>query len=262
MRVRPSATRMVVIAALAGLQPALAQTSAIAVPPPPAVASVPAQPLTPRRVITPAKREPARAAAPAYRLVQPPLNAPAGGPAELRWNSGGGGAMPILGPGHPQGNTPQSNVAPINVAPSNAANQPQPAIAVPPTAQNFASAAPPLAPPPNPWLPRQNAVLGVLNQEDGAISRLAVQVGNSVVQGRLKITVLACVTRPNTLPPDAAVFLSIQNIQQDQQTTDYQAVASSNHAGGFKGWLLRSEPGASVPGGATELFRLIGCGSF
>ena len=246
--------------ATAGLTPAGAQTSAIAVPPPPPIAAVPAQPLMPPQVIVPSP--PAQPpAAPGYRLVSPQFN-PSGGAAEgsssagPRWNGGGGGAEPILGP-----TFPPSTSSPVH---NNPVYQSQPdAAALPPAVQGSAASMPPAAAqtPRSPWLPGRNAVLGVLNKEDGAVSRLTVQVGNSVTQGKLKITVLACIMRPDSVAPDAAVFLSVKNNQENHVDNNYQAAGLVNGAQIFRGWLLRSEPGASVVGDTTDMFRLIGCGS-
>jgi hypothetical protein len=265
MRARLVVAGSVAVAA-AGLTLARAQNSAIAVPPPPPIASVPAQPLMPPQVIVPAQPPAAPSATPGYRLVSPQFN-PSGGAAGgsssggsdsggPRWNSGGGGAVPILEPAAPPSvSSPRNN--------SSEYQPPPDAAALPPSAQSSAASMPPAGAqvPPNPWLPRRNAVLGVLNKEDGAVSRLTVQVGNSVVQGKLQITVSACVTRPDAVAPDAAVFLSIKNAQENQSDSNYQAADLANGGQIFRGWLLRSEPGASVVGDMTDMFRLIGCGS-
>ncbi len=260
-------TGFAIVVAAMGVLPAKAQSSAgannaIAVPPPPPIASVPAQPLTPPQLTapppvitpeTPPRPSEASSPTPGYRLVTPSFNDQSAGPgntnsAEPRWNSGGGGAQPILesnpSPAYPPESKPQHDAA---------------AIVAQPAASGASSA---VAQAPEAWLQRGRAVLGVFNKEDGAVSRLAVQVGNSVVIGKLNVSILACVIRPGTVTPDAAVFLSLKNSQQNQSDTDDQAAGVAVAPQMFKGWLLRSEPGASVVGDATDMFRLIGCGSF
>jgi hypothetical protein len=61
------------------------------------------------------------------------------------------------------------------------------------------------------------------------------------------VNVLACDSRPAGELPDDAIFVSIQPVVQSD--------------GGpiFRGWMLRSLPGAAVVGDASETFRVAGC---
>lgn len=205
----------------------------IVVPPPPSVAAIPAQPLMPSQ---PGAPQPA-----APRVVTPQFGPP-------------GGAEPILGTGPGEGESQPAQ-----------ASQEQAPAATPQTTTSQtetpspAAPQPAASPPQNIWLPRQNAILGVLDKESGAVSRVAVQVGNSVVQGNLRIKVLACVVRPADQAPDAAVFLNVQNSEQTQEDTSLSPQNADNGGTLFSGWLLRAEPGASVVSDARDTFRLIGC---
>ena len=103
------------------------------------------------------------------------------------------------------------------------------------------------------WRPRGGAVLDMLDKEDGAVTRLSVPVGSGFARGKLRIRVGACVVRPKTAAPDAAVYLTVRRIA---------GAAKREAASGqpiFAGWLIRSEPGAVVVGDATVTFRVIGC---
>jgi hypothetical protein len=111
---------------------------------------------------------------------------------------------------------------------------------------------------PNTWLPQREAVLGVLNKEDGSVSRLSVPVGDEVTQGKLRIKVLACIIRPPAVPPDSAVFLSVRRLGEGQDQHAQDAAAQKDNPV-FRGWLLYSEPGAAVVDDATDTFRVIGC---
>ncbi|MDD2877914.1 MAG: DUF2155 domain-containing protein [Acidiphilium sp.] len=103
------------------------------------------------------------------------------------------------------------------------------------------------------WDRRATAVLDVLDKEDGAVRRIQVPVGSTVSQGKLEIKVGACVVRPQDMPPDAAIFVTVR------PETATPASSSSVSSPLFRGWLIRSEPGATVVGDAAMTFRLIGC---
>ncbi len=108
--------------------------------------------------------------------------------------------------------------------------------------------APDIAPvPPNTWLPGKTAQIGVLDKIDGSVSQLSIPVGSQSVVGDLQVSVQACMTRPPDQVPDAAVFLALQSTQNASAPPDY------------RGWLVRSAPGAAVAGDASETFRIIGC---
>jgi hypothetical protein len=104
------------------------------------------------------------------------------------------------------------------------------------------------------WDRRGSAVLDVLDKEDGAVHRIEVPVGSSVVEGKLTIGVSACVVRPQDMTPDAAIFATVTSKPVSANAS------SSSDTPLFRGWLIRSEPGATVLGDAAVTFRLIGCG--
>jgi hypothetical protein len=118
-----------------------------------------------------------------------------------------------------------------------------------------AAAAPAPAPPdampviPNDWVPGKMATLGVLNEIDGGTSRVSIPVGGQTMIGDLQVSVQACDIRPSTQLPDAAIFLTV-NQQADGDVSGTTL---------YRGWMLRSEPGATVVGDASETFRVIGC---
>jgi len=101
--------------------------------------------------------------------------------------------------------------------------------------------------PPNTWQPGKFAEIGVLDKIDGEVIQLSVPVGGQSVVGDLQVNVLACVTRPPDQVPDAAVFLALQSTDNPTGPPNY------------RGWLIRSEPGAAVAGDASETFRIIDC---
>ncbi|HEX7390084.1 MAG TPA: DUF2155 domain-containing protein [Acidiphilium sp.] len=111
------------------------------------------------------------------------------------------------------------------------------------------------------WLPRGGAILDVLDKEDGAITRMSVPAGSSFTSGKLRIKVGACVVRPADQPPDAAVYLVVKPTDGTGQSAAQPAASDSaaTDAPLFRGWLIRSEPGAVVVGDATVTFRVIGC---
>jgi hypothetical protein len=104
------------------------------------------------------------------------------------------------------------------------------------------------------WDRRGSAVLDVLDKEDGAVHRIDVPVGSSVVEGKLSVAVASCVERPKGMTPDAATFATVTS------KTGTTNASSTVDAPLFRGWLIRSEPGATVVGDAAVTFRLIGCG--
>jgi len=120
------------------------------------------------------------------------------------------------------------------------------------TTTNPAAPATPVAPDapaviPNTWLPAGGAVLGVLNKVEGSTQKITIPAGGQATVGDLVVSVQTCLTRPPTELPDAAVFLSVQPAGAD------------SGAAGFRGWMVRSAPGATVVGDAGETFRVIGC---
>jgi hypothetical protein len=101
--------------------------------------------------------------------------------------------------------------------------------------------------PPNTWLPAKIAEIGVLDKIDGSVSTVSIPVGGQSVVGDLQVNVQACMTRPPDQVPDAAVFLALQSTQNPSAPPDY------------RGWLVKSAPGAAVAGDASETFRVIDC---
>jgi hypothetical protein len=152
----------------------------------------------------------------------------------------------------------QAPMPPGPIVPPESAAPSLPAGAAPagvvPGATGSAPAAPP-APPdampviPNDWVPGTIATLGVLNEIDGGTSQVSIPVGGQSKVGDLQVSVQACDVRPPTHLPDASIFLTVtqQNGGDGSGTTLY------------RGWMLRSEPGATVVGDASETFRVIGC---
>jgi hypothetical protein len=97
-------------------------------------------------------------------------------------------------------------------------------------------------------VPGHTAVIGVLNEVDGSTAEITLPVGGSPVKtGDALVSVQACATRPPQELPDTAVFLTVQ------------PAADTSAAPLFRGWMLRSAPGATVVGNAAESFRVIRC---
>ncbi len=212
----------------------------IAVPPAPALVPAPPAPLAPAPLApaTPAQPPPPPGLVPLGPLPGGEGNgsnaaenggspAPAGA-SEAGASEAGGAAAPA---GNPQGNA--GNATENDAAAGNAAPSPQDQDVIPT--------------PPNAWQPEKTAKLGVLDKVNGGESEISVPVGGQAVVGDMQVSVLACFTRPASQIPDAAVFLSLQG------------TADSAGAPAFRGWLLRSEPGAAVAGDGSEVFRIVAC---
>jgi len=150
-------------------------------------------------------------------------------------------SSPTIAPPVPPAEQPpglvQTPTPPVNTD-NGAANQ---TAATPPPA----ATAPP--PTPNTWVPGTTAKLGVLNKVDGSVSSVSIPVGGQAAIGDLQVSIQACVTRPPDQVPDAAIFLSVQ--PQSQSTASPL----------FRGWMVRSTPGATVVGDGGETFRVINC---
>ena len=102
--------------------------------------------------------------------------------------------------------------------------------------------------PENNWVYGHVAELGVLNKVDGSTAILTIPVGGQAVSGDLTVGVQACVVRPPASLPNAAVFLTLQ--PSNAAATDGQ---------GYRGWIVKSLPGAADAENADEAFRVIGC---
>ena len=218
--------------ALAGLlagPPAFAQSGpAIAVPPAPAIVATPS-------VIT---------AAPPLAPANPPPGLAPPQPPELRGSADLGG----------QPATPPANAD-----------------------SGDADAGAPAAPPPPAWLPGAAAVIGVLNVVEGSISQVTIPVGGQTTIGDLQVSVLACLRRPPDAIPDAAAFVTTaapatgaapdssaqpgaaQPADTQQADAPQADAAPDGAASTYRGWMLRSAPGAAVVGDAAETFRVIDC---
>ena len=194
-----------------------------------------------------------------------PLSAPAWAQAQSNGNSVI--AVPLAPPVVAAPPTPVAPVAPLAPPPPGLvqtpvppANQDVPATQVPnvltgtPPAGAAPATAAPTAPPdaapviPNTWVPGTTATLGVLNEVDGVTAKISVPVGGQSVIGDLQVSVQACDTRPPNELPDAAIFLTVTPTGGD---------ASSSTL--YRGWMVRSTPGATVVGDGSETFRVIGC---
>jgi hypothetical protein len=171
--------------------------------------------------------EPTVAVPPAPAIVSAPLNSSPAAPAAA--------ATPAP-PGLVQTPVPSANA----VSGSDAGAQTAPAEASAPVSPDVAPSLP------NIWVPAKNAELGVLNKVDGAITKLTIPVGGQAMIGDLQIAVQACETRPPDQLPDASVFLTLVD-------------PKSGSAPLFRGWMVRSDPGATVVGDADETLRIIGC---
>lgn len=184
--------------------------------------------------------------------AQPPVNDLAQAPVN------GSALAPVTGPAQavppPPVLTPQvqTPAAPAEAPPAAA---PPPGLVQASPAQASTTPAAPAAPPPpdvapaipNTWLPENTATLGVLNKVDGSTRQVSVPVGGQTVVGDLQVAVQGCVVRPPDQIPDAAIFLSVQPASDASATPV------------FRGWMVRSTPGAAVVGDAGETFRVIGC---
>jgi hypothetical protein len=192
----------------------------IAVPPAPAIVAAPPSP--------PMPPVPAAPVVPGLVTASPPANMDTGGTANGNADSGAqpggdnGATAPQTAPAQP--GTGQANTAQDQ-------NQDQDVIPAPP----------------NDWQPGKLAEIGVLDKVGGGVKQVSIPVGGQSVVGDLQVNVLACVTRPPGQVPDAAVFLALQSTDDLSGPPDY------------RGWLVRSAPGAAVAGDASEIFRIIGC---
>jgi len=232
MRMLPAAALAAILAA-AGAVRATAQSqpqvltpgglpqdnSVIVVPPAPTIVASPPSPPMPPAPVTPA--------APGLVPASPPVAGDGGGNSDngSSADSGSGGAAPASGqPGQTGPGSPAAG-------------------GTPDTALDQDS----IPTPPNTWLPGKTAEIGVLDKVGGGVKEISVPVGGQLVVGDLQVNVLACVIRPPDQVPDAAVFLSLQSTDSPAAPPDY------------RGWLLRSAPGAAVAGDASEIFRIIDC---
>lgn len=174
------------------------------------------------------------------------------------WAQNGGSEI-VVPPAPPL--VPEAPSAPAPVQP---ASPPPPGLGLttPPAGTNAAAPPPGTSPagtatqppppdvaptPPNDWTPEQTAVLAVLNKVDGSTAQLQLAVGGAAqTSGDLSVSVQACLSRPAGQIPDAAVFLTVTPLQQGALPI-------------YRGWMLRSAPGATFVGNAGRTFRIVGC---
>jgi hypothetical protein len=208
------------------------QTSPVVVPPAPPVVAAP--PSAPVPQTAPQAQPPG--------LVQtplPPANADTGDANAAPVDNGEPAMTP---PPEDSANPPPPAAAASGQAPAAPASVQAPAA---PAGQNTASSTPP--PVPNDWVPEKTAQIGVLDKVDGGASTILVPVGGQTTVGGLRISVLACVTRPPDQVPDDAVFVAVQHADDAANAL-------------FRGWMIRSIPGAAVVGDASETLRVVSCG--
>jgi hypothetical protein len=175
-----------------------------------------------------------------------PLSAPVWAQAQTQNNGDSVIAVPLAPPIVAAPPTPAAPVAPLAPPPPGLVQNPVPPAQAAPVP---APAAPPDVAPviPNVWVPGKVATLGVLNEVDGGTSTVSIPVGGQSAIGDLQVSVQACATRPPDQLPDAAIFLTV--------TPSGNAAAAAL----YRGWMVRSAPGATVVGDSSEAFRIIGC---
>lgn len=225
------------------------QDNAVVVPPAPPVVAAPPAAIAPQAV---APSQPPG-------LVETPLP-----PANS--DNGASGGAPVDN-GEPAATPPPADTAGNSAPPAQAGNSATPGQA--PAAQAQAGQSQPAGPdtsssmpPPadNNWVPEKTAEIGVLDKVDGGASTISVPVGGNATVGDLQINVLACVARPPADIPDDAIFLAIQPAPSQPGAAPLDPAVSDDGAPPlFRGWMIRSIPGATVVGDASETLRVVSC---
>jgi len=240
----------------------------VAVPPPPPIVSAPL-PASMPQVVTP---QPPSQPPGLVQTPVPPANMDNG------QNPPDGTAQDNGAPNAATPMTPDaSQTAPVTPG------QTAPAMTAPAPVPSTASSTPP--PPSNNWVPEHTAQIGLLDKVDGGASTVSIPVGGETDAGDLRISVLACETRPPGEIPDDAIFVSIQPVATGATGTASAAPppggtpadvtasggpappgeGESTQAGAasgapiFRGWMVRSIPGATVVGDASETLRVVSC---
>jgi hypothetical protein len=201
--------------------------SVIAVPPAPPVVAAPPTPLAP-------DVPPSAAPPPGLVPASPPVYGPDMG------NDTGGTAV---SPGQP---APQPGLSQATPGPAPEAAGQEAGVGTAPGSPASPQDQDVIPTPPNNWEPRKDARLGVLDEVGGGVQEITVPVGGQAMVGNLQVTVQSCLVRPADQVPDAAVYLSLQNSKTPSEA-------------GYRGWLVRSVPGASMAADASQIFRVIGC---
>ncbi|GAB0116813.1 DUF2155 domain-containing protein [Acidisoma sp. 7E03] len=141
-------------------------------------------------------------------------------------------ADPMPAPGGSAAGTPQA-----------AGEAPTPPAPEPPPGTNN-----PGTPASSDWVQKSHADLILLDKIYGNARSLQATVGTPFQVRSLTITLLACWTRPPTLPPDSAAFI---------QVVDSHAPAGAPPE--FRGWIFAAEPGLSGVTDATTDVSVKGC---
>ncbi|QNT77932.1 DUF2155 domain-containing protein [Entomobacter blattae] len=98
---------------------------------------------------------------------------------------------------------------------------------------------------PESWQGKTEANIRILDRIENSTKLMALPVGQSLTYKTLQIEAKSCIKRPEGLPPDAAVFLSIQDTQTKTSP--------------FNAWMFQAEPALSVFQNAIYNVQLIGC---
>ena len=121
-----------------------------------------------------------------------------------------------------------------------------PAMAQTPPAAPGAAAQPPAPPPPpDSWLPKPGLELAALDKITAKVTPLVGKIGQAMHFGSLTVTAESCIIRGADQPADQAAFLDV---------TD-----SRDASFAFHGWVILSDPAASVMQHPVYDLRLIGC---
>lgn len=236
-------------------QPGGAQSQAvIAVPEPPPVVAAPAA-AAPQPVPRPAVAPPpglVQTKLPPQNMVQPPAmpsdnagSAPAPVPVPVSTTPVSAQAVSPSAPvAQPKMSQAEATPASASATAPSAAASPVPGSTTP-AALPENDVAPVQE---NSWVYGHTAELGVLNKVDGSTETITVPVGGQVTSGDLMVSVQACVMRPPGELPNAAVYLTLLPIKADDSTAPV-----------YKGWIVKSVPGAANSENADEAFRVINC---
>jgi hypothetical protein len=95
------------------------------------------------------------------------------------------------------------------------------------------------------WQSAGTVRLQALDKVNAQTASLAIKVGGSATFGSLTIVAKACVVRPRDQPADAAAFLAVTDSHPDSP--------------GFDGWMLQTEPAASMLQHPIYDLRVTGC---
>lgn len=128
---------------------------------------------------------------------------------------------------------------------------------LPTSALATAGVAPPAVYPADTWQGRGVAVVRVLNRIDSHTVLLTIPVGETGHYRTLSLNVSACLERPQTLQPDTAVHLRLEETapaaeskgvigQTGARLVGPEALETASTVPPFDGWLLTGEPDVSV----------------